>query len=152
MTAIPEIRFYHLERQSFEQTLLPLLFKVLETGRKAVVRVSDVAQAKTLSEYLWTSDPAAFLPHGIQGEAFSQAQPIWITSLHENPAGAEVLIVAPGVSAENQEGFSLCCEMLDGHDADALAAARARWKTYKDAGHQLTYWQQTPDGWEKKQG
>ena len=28
---------------------------------------------------------------------------------------------------------------------------RARWRRLKDAGHELTYWQQTPQGgWEKK--
>jgi DNA polymerase-3 subunit chi len=28
--------------------------------------------------------------------------------------------------------------------------ARAHWKTWKEAGHEVTYWQQTDKGWEKK--
>jgi DNA polymerase-3 subunit chi len=41
--------------------------------------------------------------------------------------------------------------MFDGNDYEAVTSARARWKTYKAAGHDLTYWQQTDrGGWEKK--
>jgi DNA polymerase-3 subunit chi len=33
----------------------------------------------------------------------------------------------------------------------AVEAARARWKDYKNAGHALTYWQQSDAGrWEQK--
>ena len=40
--------------------------------------------------------------------------------------------------------------MFDGNDADAVEAARERWRRAKAAGHTLTYWQQTETGWEKK--
>ena len=41
--------------------------------------------------------------------------------------------------------------MFDGHDDEAVSAARQRWKAHKDSGHALTYWQQTErGGWEKK--
>ena len=41
--------------------------------------------------------------------------------------------------------------MFDGHDSQQLDAARAHWKTLKDMGHELTYWQQTQDRrWERK--
>ncbi|MBT6825536.1 MAG: DNA polymerase III subunit chi, partial [Rhodospirillales bacterium] len=42
-------------------------------------------------------------------------------------------------------------ELFDGNDDEALTAARTRWKTYLDAGHTLTYWQQGDrGGWEQK--
>jgi DNA polymerase-3 subunit chi len=31
-----------------------------------------------------------------------------------------------------------------------VAAARQRWRQAKEAGHALTYWQQTEKGWEQK--
>jgi DNA polymerase-3 subunit chi len=41
--------------------------------------------------------------------------------------------------------------LFDGHDADALAQARERWKAEKAAGHDVTYWQQAASGrWEKR--
>ena len=33
---------------------------------------------------------------------------------------------------------------------EAVAAARARWKTAREAGHTLAYWQQTESSWQKK--
>ena len=47
--------------------------------------------------------------------------------------------------------FDLACEMFDGNDDEAVAAARDRWREYLAAGHHLTYWQQSDRGaWEKK--
>jgi len=34
--------------------------------------------------------------------------------------------------------------------AIAVEAARTRWLQAKEAGHALTYWQQTEKGWEKR--
>jgi DNA polymerase-3 subunit chi len=31
-----------------------------------------------------------------------------------------------------------------------VTEARARWKSYKEQGHVIVYWQQTDGGWEKK--
>ena len=48
------------------------------------------------------------------------------------------------------EDFSRVLVMFNGQDAGELAEARARWKTLKDAGHALTYWQQESNGGWKK--
>ena len=50
----------------------------------------------------------------------------------------------------NLGDFTLCCDMIDGRLDEEVAAARTRWKAYKDAGYEVTYWQQTENGWEKK--
>jgi DNA polymerase-3 subunit chi len=43
--------------------------------------------------------------------------------------------------------------MFDGGDATAVEAARGRWKSFKEAGYPLAYWQQNDrGGWEKQQG
>jgi DNA polymerase III subunit chi len=48
--------------------------------------------------------------------------------------------------------FALCCEMFDGNDEDAVAAARGRWKAYKEQGHATSYFQQDDGGrWQQKQ-
>ena len=47
--------------------------------------------------------------------------------------------------------FERCFELFDGNDDTAVAAARGRWKSYLEAGHDLAYWQQAERGnWEKK--
>lgn len=148
-----EIRFYHLTTKPLEQALPEILGKALSTGRRAVIKAPDDKSVEALNTHLWTYSPDSFLPHGSKkdGKEFAPDQPIWLTSDNDNPNGADLLILTGGAESDKIGDFALCCEMLDGNDDAAVTAARARWKTYKDAGHDLTYWQQTPTGgWEKK--
>lgn len=147
-----EIRFYHLQRQSTQQALPGLLQKALSTGKTILVQTPDDAAAKALNDHLWTFDPASFLPHGTSKDGHADKQPIYITaSDDENPNTAKILILTGGADREPKTDYDLCCEMFDGNNQDALTAARAKWKFYKDNEDlTLTYWQQTESGWEKK--
>ncbi len=146
-----EVRFYHLELQSEEQVLPMLLSKALERGHKIVVKFADEGAMSRMDEYLWTYNAGSFLPHGSAKSGRAQAQPIWLTVEDENPNEADVLILCGGALSPAYGGYSLCCEMLNGHDPEALNAARGRWKQYKDAGVEVTYWQQDErGGWAKK--
>jgi len=55
-----------------------------------------------------------------------------------------------GADSSRIAGFERVFDLFDGGDEAAVAAARARWRAAKAAGHDLTYWLQTPRGWEKK--
>jgi DNA polymerase III subunit chi len=145
-----EIRFYHLERQGLEQVLPSILAKALERGSRVIVKTADEKEAERLNEFLWTYNPDSFLPHGTKKDGFTDQQPVILTSADENPNGADVLILTQGTQSAMQGDFKLCCEMLDGRNENEVAGARARWKTYKDAGFEVTYWQQGDKGWEKK--
>lgn len=147
-----EIRFYHLVTQHLEQALPAILSKALAGGRKAVIRFADESQVRHFNDHLWTYHPDSFLPHGAKGDGHAELQPVYLTTAAENPNGADMLVLCYAQTVpENIEAFSLCCDFLDGGDDDAVQAARARWKAYKDAGHTITYWQQTDTGgWEQK--
>jgi DNA polymerase-3 subunit chi len=55
--------------------------------------------------------------------------------------------MAPDKAAAYTRIFNL----FDGNSAEALAQARTLWKTYKDAGFEVYYWQQNERGkWEQK--
>ncbi len=146
-----EIRFYHLQRKTLDQALPEILQKALAGERKVVVRAPDQQETERLNDHLWTFRPDVFLPHGSAKDGNPDLQPIWLTDKEENPNGADVLIVTGGAAYDNAEEFSLCCEMLDGNDETQTAAARKRWKLYKEAGHTISYWQQSESGgWENK--
>lgn len=146
-----EVRFYHLQRKTLEQALPELLEKVLERGWRAVVMAGSEERVEALNGHLWTYGDRSFLPHGSARDGYPQEQPIWLTVADENPNGADVLVLTDGASAGSLASYALCCELFDGRDAAAVAAARQRWTAYKAAGHKLTYWQQTErGGWEKK--
>ncbi len=62
-----------------------------------------------------------------------------------------MLFLTDGATSDRPEAFERCAVLFDGNDEAALAAARAQWSGLNDAGHDLTYWQQSDTGrWEKK--
>jgi len=146
-----EIRFYHLQRATLDTALPPMLEKTLERGQRAVVMAGSEERVEHLADQLWTYSERGFLPHGSARDGNAALQPIWLTTADENPNTAQVLFLTDGTRSEKVGDYQLCVELFDGNDEGAVQAARARWKTYKDAGHALTYWQQTAAGrWEQK--
>ncbi len=146
-----QVRFYHLQRQSQAQVLPVLLHKALERGHRIVVKLSDAAEVSQMNDYLWTYDPNSFLPHGSANNDFAKHQSIFLTCGDDNPNDADVLILGQGARADDIGGFTLCCDLLNGHDTDDVGAARGRWKLYKEADYEVTYWQQDDRGaWVQK--
>lgn len=146
-----EVNFYHLTRSSLEDALPLLLVKTLRAGERAVVMLGSTERVDALNTHLWTYDPDGFLPHGSAKDGEADRQPVWLTHLDENPNDAAFLFVADRAKSENVGDYRRCFELFDGRDDTAVADARERWKSYKSAGHNVIYWQQTQaGGWEKK--
>lgn len=146
-----EVRFYHLEQQSAAQVLPFLLTKAYEKGHRIVVKMGDAKNVQAMDAHLWTFVDDSFLPHGTAKSGHKEVQPIWLTEKDENLNEADVLILCDGALSDQIGDYTLCCEMLNGQDAEAVAGARARWKEYKEKGYEVTYWQQGDHGgWEKK--
>jgi DNA polymerase-3 subunit chi len=146
-----DIGFYHLQRSPLEQALPKLLEKVLAAGKRAVLKAGSEDRVEALNSLLWTYDQRGFLPHGSRKDGHADAQPIWLTDLDDNPNDAQVLILTDGTTSERVDSYERCLDMFDGNDPDAVQAARERWKACNQAGHTVTYWQQTErGGWEKK--
>lgn len=134
---------------SLERALPQLLEKVLARGDRAVVMAGSEERVAVLDAELWTYNDRAFLPHGTARDGHAEDQPVWLTVREENPNGAKVLFLTDGATADVGP-WSLVLEMFDGNSEEIVAAARTRWKAYKDAGHELTYWKQDAQGrWEK---
>lgn len=147
-----EIRFYHLQNQTIEQALPALVAKAHETGQRILIKTPDEITSEKINEALWTYRADSFLPHGNDKDGNAEHQPIWITHNNGNANNASVLIVAGGTeTAEVPEGITLHCEMFLGSHDEERHAARSRWKSYKESGAELTYWQQNErGGWDKK--
>jgi DNA polymerase-3 subunit chi len=147
-----EIGFYHMTRTSLEAALPQMLEKTLERGQRAVVRAGSAERVEALNERLWTYKERGFLPHGSAKDGHAARQPVWLTETDERPNDAQVLFLTDGAASEEVADFERCAVLFDGNDEAALAAARAQWQNLKDAGHELTYWQQSDEGrWEKKE-
>lgn len=148
---VTDIAFYHLQRSPLEKALPRLLEKTLAAGKRAVVLAGSEERVEALAVTLWTYHPGSWLPHGTAKDGEAEHQPVWLSSHDENPNGAAFLFLTDGMDTENIGAFERCFDLFDGNDETALAAARQRWKQHKEAGHAVTYWQQTErGGWEQK--
>ena len=145
-----DYRFYHLTRQSLEQVLPDLLQKTLDRGWKAIVKANSPEQVEATAHHLWTFHAHSFLPHGTAKDGQADRQPIWLTTDDERPNNAELLFLTEGTTTANADAYTRVCDLFDGNDPDARAAARQRWSRVKTAGHTPSYWQQNEHGWENK--
>lgn len=146
-----EVSFYHLERQALEEALPRLLTRVLQAGHKALVLADTMERVRHLNDRLWTFDPGSFLPHGTAEDDNAADQPILLTTDEVNPSSADILVVVDGAVPRSIETYSRCLDLFNGLSDDAVAAARQRWKIYREKGYAVTYWRQDETGrWEKK--
>ena len=152
MTDTPcEVWFYHLERTALDQALPELLDKTLQRGWKALVRTTDPLRLEHLDGWLWSYRDDSFLPHGLASEPMADRQPILLTDQADNANAAQAVFLIDGADAGALDGVQRCILMFDGRDEAATTEARARWKTFKAAGHPVSYWRQGSErGWEKQ--
>jgi DNA polymerase-3 subunit chi len=147
---LTEIGFYHLLSTPLERALPKLLERAWTQGHRIVVRAASRERVEHLNVILWTYEEATFLPHGSSPDGNAATQAVWLTHSNENPNGASILVLVDGVDAEDIGSYARCVDLFDGNDAGAVEAARTRWRRAREAGHTLTYWQQTRSGWEQK--
>lgn len=146
------IDFYHLKRQTLEEVLPKLLQKAYATGNRIMLKLPP-EKVEEINTFLWTYNDESFLPHGSKKDGFADEQPIWLTDGDNNANNAQFLFLACGAQCNvGQSGaFERVFNVFDGNDESALEQARQQWKTYKDAGFDVHYWQQTEAGvWEQK--
>ena len=150
-----ETLFYHLERRALEDVLPGLIERTLERGWRAAIRCESAERVDAIDNLLWTYDDASFLPHAQMGDGNPQKQPVLITVEDAIPNAANVLFLVGGAAPpawERTGDLTRIVVMFDGRDPDMLGRARASWKDAKAAGHDVTYWKESPSGKFEKQG
>jgi DNA polymerase-3 subunit chi len=147
---LAEIGFYHLLSTSLDRALPRLVERAWSQGYRIVIRAASPERVEHLNTTLWVYEEGGFLPHGSVRDGNPGLQPVWLTDQDENPNSASMIVLVDGKEAPDLESFTRCADLFDGNDAGAVEAARARWRRAREAGHNLTYWQQTASGWERK--
>lgn len=140
------IQFYHLLSTSRERAVPKLMEKALKAGNRVVMIMDSDAALKTMSDALWTNDPAGFLPHGSLRDGHAEAQPIFLSLTDSNPNNADICCVLDGSMPQSPERFTKLLDVFDGNDEAATAGARKRWAEYKAKGYALQYIKQQPGG------
>jgi DNA polymerase-3 subunit chi len=142
-----EVGFYHLTRSTLAQAVPQLLARTLAAGHRALVVAPNVAELEALSSALWAQP--TWLPHGTASDGDPDLQPIWLSVDAEPANGARYLFLVAGAGTDRIKDFDRAFDVFDGNLLDSVDAARLRWKTARDAGHTLAYWQQTESSWQK---
>jgi DNA polymerase-3 subunit chi len=149
-----ETLFYHLERRGLEEVLPGLVEKSRQRGWKALIHADSADRADAIDTLLWTYDDQSFLAHAQKGDGEAARQPVLITVEEGNPNSAEIAFYVGGtVPADwnSLAGLARVVLLFDGRDGAALATARDAWKEAKGAGHDVTYWKESPSGKFEKQ-
>jgi DNA polymerase III subunit chi len=151
---LAELWFYQLGQRELARALPPLLERCLAKGWRALVRGTDRGRLEALDQALWAYSPESFLPHGLDsqdGQDDPVRNPIWLSHQMANANGAEVVFLIDGALAPDAAQFQRVCEVFDGEDPAALAAARAHWREGKSLGLALAYWREKQGiGWAKE--
>jgi DNA polymerase-3 subunit chi len=149
-----ETLFYHLERRSLQDILPGLVEKSLQRGWRAAIRTDSSERSDALDSLLWTYDDQSFLPHAQAGDGDASGQPVLISVEEGNPNLAQIVFYVGGTQPSDWStlsGLARVVLLFDGRDEAALGSARAAWKEAKAAGHDVTYWKESPSGKFEKQ-
>ncbi len=123
----------------------------MERAWRVVVQAVTKERIEALDAHLWSWRDDSFLPHSTTRDGSQAEQPVWLTLGDDNPNNANIRFMVEGAIPPDLSEYERGIYLFDGHSEADLESARVRWKIEKEAGHQVTYWQQTPGGgWEKK--
>jgi DNA polymerase-3 subunit chi len=152
---VTEVWFYHLQRRPLKAVLPVLLERCMERGWRSLILSGSKEHMEALNAHLWTYRDDSFLPHGIAGEVQAEHQPILLTTAFDAAGApsntANILFLVDGAASAQQAEFERTVDLFDGNDAAATEAARERYRQARDAGFDVTYWQQDASGaWEKR--
>ncbi len=145
-----EVRFYHLQRARLEEVLPVILERCHQRGERVLVLAGFGRTGGGPGRpALGPTGRSHSCPHGTARDGEAARQPIFLAPADGeggNPNNAPVMILSDGARHPQIGDFKLVCELFDGHDEAAVAAARAQWRTCKEAGHAVVYFQQAETG------
>ncbi|MBP7709538.1 MAG: DNA polymerase III subunit chi [Rickettsiales bacterium] len=101
-----EINFYQAD-ETIIKSLAPLLIKVLDEKKKALIFCKNAAQIKAIDDSLWSYGRSKFIPHiTISDTDFvMERQPILISDKEENANKADYLVFFDLPSSEFLSSF-----------------------------------------------
>jgi DNA polymerase-3 subunit chi len=153
---VTETLFYHLERRNLDDVVPELIERSLSRGWRAFIRTESAERAEAIDSLLWTYNDQTFLAHAQSGDGDAARQPVLI-SVEENTANkADVMFLVGGAEPPAWDGatvnsLSRLVLLFDGRDPEMLGRAREAWKKARAAGHDVTYWKESPSGRFEKQ-
>lgn len=125
---------------------LPYLCRLLRKAQQSGAQVGVVGPARLLERLdaeLWRFEPTEFVPHLrlAQGQVLPAALAATPIVLSESAAALAHREVLLNLGAEIPDGFEQFARVLEvvSRDAEQMQAGRARFKRYKELGHEVLH-------------
>lgn len=110
--------------------------KAVEKGRQLTIFTPDDAMNHALQQRLWQQSTTGFLASNLSDDVMSQFAPIVLDTNGENLVQDDVLINLQSEHPPFFSRFRYLVELVGNDDADK-AAARVRFRFYKDRGYEV---------------
>ena len=141
-----EINFYQVDDIIYK-SMAPLLIKVLDEDKKALIYCQDEKQVEEIDGGLWSFSKTKFIPHGTKATKLEPAkQPVFITDQKENFNQAEYLIMLGEVEEKFLNQFG---KIFYFFSSGNVADARKLWAKYKKQSFTLNFYKKEDNGWVK---
>ncbi len=110
--------------------------KAYERGLRTLIYTPDSAASAKLDQMLWTTPALGFIPHCLAEDELAAVTPIVIDQRGEDVTHDDVLL---NLCAERPPFFSRFQRLVEivGLDEEDKAAARERWRFYRERGYAL---------------
>ncbi len=141
--------FYHLINKKLSDVLPKLIEKAYELDKKIKIQTLSDDEVEEINTLLWSYSDTSFLPHGSKKNGSEKKQPIHISAEYKNKNDAKLLFLVNGAKFDETE-YDRVFVIFDANIEYELDKARTFYKDLKQKGFELTYFQQTDLGWEKK--
>jgi DNA polymerase IIIc chi subunit len=141
-----EINFYQVDDIIYK-SIAPLLIKVLDENKKALIYCQSEQQVQEIDDGLWQFSKTKFIPHGTKDLKLKPIkQPIFITNQPENANQAEYLIMVDEAQEDFLKQFSKIFYFFGN---DTITDARKLWAKYKKQSFALNFYKKDSGTWVK---
>ncbi len=113
--------------------------KQVAAGRRLIVFTTNAARLAKFDRLLWQFESTAFVPHVMSDDPLAACTPVLLEPRAPDPALANDNTWLLNLDTECPPAggqFARILEIVSDHPEDR-AAARQRWRTYQEAGHEL---------------
>ncbi len=141
-----EINFYQVDDIIYK-SIAPLLMKVLDEDKKALIYCQNEQQVSEIDNGLWSFSKTKFIAHGTKTTKLDPAkQPVFITDELENSNQAEYLITLGEVEENFLKQFG---KIFYFFSSGNVVDARKLWVKYKEQSFALNFYKKDGGGWSK---
>ena len=124
-----EINFYQCD-ESLVKSIAPLMLKILEENKKALIFSRDATQTKEIDDGLWSYGKNKFIPHVLVSDKnfVMERQPILISNKTENSNQADYLVLSEEVDEKFLSDFSRIFYFYDVLNIESAKKAATNYK------------------------